>query len=167
MPDMVKEKEIPETNLSKAVIDLLIDIPMFDQIKSDDLKILARNMNFMDFQPREVIFTEGDKGDFVCFVTRGALDVVKKNEKGKDVVIATLGKGRSLGEMSIIDEFPRSATVKAKTQTTLLILTRKGFEQMLEQHPLLGVKLLKGIARLLSMNMRKTSSLLADYMLPI
>ena len=164
---MVKEKEIPETNLSKAVIDLLIDIPMFDQIKSDDLKILARNMNFMDFQPREVIFTEGDKGDFVCFVTRGALDVVKKNEKGKDVVIATLGKGRSLGEMSIIDEFPRSATVKAKTQTTLLILTRKGFEQMLEQHPLLGVKLLKGIARLLSMNMRKTSSLLADYMLPI
>ena len=164
---MVKEKEIPETNLSKAVIDLLIDIPMFDQIKSDDLKILARNMNFMDFQPREVIFTEGDKGDFVCFVTRGALDVVKKNEKGKDVVIATLGKGRSLGEMSIIDEFPRSATVKAKTQTTLLILTRKGFEQLLEQHPHIGVKLLKGIAKFLSMNMRKTSSLLADYMLPL
>jgi CRP/FNR family transcriptional regulator, cyclic AMP receptor protein len=167
MPDMVKEKEIPETNLSKAVIDLLIDIPMFDQIKSDDLKILARGMNFMDFQPREVIFTEGDKGDFVCFVTRGALDVVKKNEKGKDVVIATLGKGRSIGEMSIIDDFPRSATVKAKSQTTLLILTRKNFEQMLEQHPQIGVKLLKGIARFMSMNMRKTSSLLADYMLPL
>lgn len=164
---MVKEKEIPETNLSKAVIDLLIEIPMFDQIKADDLKILARNMNFMDFQPREVIFTEGDKGDFVCFVTRGALDVVKKNEKGKDVVIASLGKGRSLGEMSIIDDFPRSATVKAKTQSTLLILTRKNFDQMLEQHPQIGVKLLKGIAKFLSMNMRKTSSLLADYMLPI
>jgi CRP-like cAMP-binding protein len=167
MPDMVKEKEIPETNLSKAVIDLLIEIPMFDQIKSDDLKILARSMNFMDFQPREVIFSEGDKGDFVCFVTRGALDVVKKNEKGKDVVIATLGKGRSIGEMSIIDDFPRSATVRAKSQTTLLILTRKKFEVMLEQHPQIGVKLLKGIARFMSMNMRKTSSLLADYMLPL
>ncbi len=164
---MVKEKEIPETNLSKAVIDLLIEIPMFDQIKSDDLKILARSMNFMDFQPREVIFSEGDKGDFVCFVTRGALDVVKKNEKGKDVVIATLGKGRSIGEMSIIDDFPRSATVRAKSQTTLLILTRKKFEVMLEQHPQIGVKLLKGIARFMSMNMRKTSSLLADYMLPL
>ncbi|MBN1903530.1 MAG: cyclic nucleotide-binding domain-containing protein [Deltaproteobacteria bacterium] len=164
---MVKEKEIAETNLSKAVIDLLIEIPMFDQIKSDDLKILARSMNFMDFQPREVIFSEGDKGDFVCFVTRGALDVVKKNEKGKDVVIATLGKGRSIGEMSIIDDFPRSATVKAKSQTTLLILTRKRFEDMLEQHPQIGVKLLKGIAKFMSMNMRKTSSLLADYMLPL
>jgi CRP-like cAMP-binding protein len=167
MPDMVQEKGIPETNLSKAVIDLLIEIPMFDQIKSDDLKILARSMNFMDFQPREVIFSEGDKGDFVCFVTRGALDVVKKNEKGKDVVIATLGKGRSIGEMSIIDDFPRSATVRAKSQTTLLILTRKKFEEMLEQHPQIGVKLLKGIAKFMSMNMRKTSSLLADYMLPL
>ena len=98
----------------------------------------------MDFQPREVIFSEGDKGDFVCFVTRGALDVVKKNEKGKDVVIATLGKGRSIGEMSIIDDFPRSATVRAKSQTTLLILTRKKFEEMLEQHPQIGVKLLNG-----------------------
>ncbi len=164
---MVKEKEMPETNLSKAVIDLLVEIPMFDQIKSDDLKILARSMNFMDFQPREVIFNEGDKGDFVCFVTRGALDVVKKNEKGKDVVIATLGKGRSIGEMSIIDDFPRSATVRAKTQSTLLILTRKRFEEMLEQHPQIGVKLLKGIAKFMSMNMRKTSSLLADYMLPL
>lgn len=164
---MVKEKDIPETNLSKAVIDLLIEIPMFDQIKSDDLKILSRSMNFMDFQPREIIFSEGDKGDFVCFVTKGALDVVKKNEKGKDVVIATLGKGRSIGEMSIIDDFPRSATVKAKSQTTLLILTRKRFEDMLEQHPQIGVKLLKGIAKFMSMNMRKTSSLLADYMLPI
>ncbi|NLD39504.1 MAG: cyclic nucleotide-binding domain-containing protein [Desulfatiglans sp.] len=164
---MVQEKGIPETNLSKAVIDLLIEIPMFDQIKSDDLKILARSMNFMDFQPREVIFSEGDKGDFVCFVTRGALDVVKKNEKGKDVVIATLGKGRSIGEMSIIDDFPRSATVRAKSQTTLLILTRKKFEEMLEQHPQIGVKLLKGIAKFMSMNMRKTSSLLADYMLPL
>ncbi|NLA75848.1 MAG: cyclic nucleotide-binding domain-containing protein [Deltaproteobacteria bacterium] len=164
---MVNEKAIPETNLSKAVIDLLIEVPMFDQIKSEDLKILARSMNFMDFQPREVIFSEGDKGDFVCFVTRGALDVFKKNEKGKEVVIATLGKGRSIGEMSIIDDFPRSATVKAKSQTTLLILTRKKFEQMLEQYTQIGVKLLKGIAKFMSMNMRKTSSLLADYMLPL
>ena len=153
--------------LSKAVVDLLIDIPMFDQIKSDDLKILARHMNFMDFASREVIFSEGDKGDFVCFVTRGSLDVLKRNEKGKDVAIAILGKGRSLGEMAVIDEYPRSATVKARTNSTLLILTRKGFEQLLDQHPQIGIKILKGLAKFLSMNLRKTSSLLADYMLPL
>jgi CRP/FNR family cyclic AMP-dependent transcriptional regulator len=164
---MVQIKEISETNLSKAVVDLLIDIPMFDRISSDDLKVVARHMNFMDFEPKEVIFTEGDKGDFVCFVTKGILDVLKKNDKGKDVIIASLVRGRSLGEMAIIDDFPRSATVRSKTRSTLLILTRKGFEQLLEQHPQIGIKVLKGLARLLSMNLRKTSSLLADYMLPM
>ena len=164
---MVQAKGIPETNLSKAVVDLLIDIPMFDEIKADDLKALARHMNFMDFKPQEIIFTEGDKGGFVCFVTKGTLDVIKRNEKGKDIVIASLGKGRSIGEMSIIDDSPRSATVKAKTSSTLLILTRKGFGQLIEQHPQIGIKLLKGLARLLSMNLRKTSSLLADNMLPV
>jgi len=164
---MVKTKAISETNLSNAVIDLLIDIPMFDQIKSDDLKILARHMNFMDFEPRETIFSEGDKGDFVCFVTKGSLDVLKKSEKGKDVVIASLGRGRSIGEMAVIDDFPRSATVKANTKSTLIILTRKGFDDLNDQHPHIGVKLLKGLAKLLSMNMRKTSSRLADYMLPL
>ncbi len=164
---MVKIKKVEETNLSKAVTDLLIDIPMFDQVKTDDLKILSRHMNFMDFDPREVIFSEGDKGDFVCFVTKGSLDVIKKNEKGIDVTIASLGRGRSIGEMSVIDDFPRSATVRARTKSTLLILTRPKFDQLLEQYPQIGVKLLKGLAKLLSMNMRKTSSQLADYMLAL
>ena len=163
---MDQTNEITETNLSKAVLDLLLAIPMFDRIKSDDLILLARQMNFMDFQPGEVIFSEGDKGHFVCFVTEGSLAVLKKNKKGNNVEIASLGKGRSIGEMAIIDDFPRSATVRAKTNSTLLILTRKGFEQLLENHPHIGIKLLKGLARLLSMNMRKTSCLLADHILP-
>ena len=164
---MVQAKEIPETNLSRAVTDLLFGIPLFDEIRSDELKIFARHMNFMDFKPKEIIFSEGDTGGFVCFVTKGSLDVIKQNEKGKDVVIASLGKGRSIGEMSVIDDFPRSATVRANTNSTLLILTRKGFEQLLEQHPQIGIKLLKGLAKLLSMNLRRTSSLLADNMLPV
>ena len=164
---MSKNQSISETNLSKAIIDLLIDIPIFDTLNSDELKIISKYMNFMDFEPRETIFKEGEKGDYVCFVTEGSLDVLKKNEKGREVVIASLGRGRSIGEMSVIDDFPRSATVKARVKTTLIILTRKGFEQVLEQHSQIGVKILKGISRLLSMNLRKTSSRLADYMLPI
>jgi CRP-like cAMP-binding protein len=158
---------VSETNLSKAVIDLLIDIPMFDSLKSDELRIISKYFNFIDFERGEVIFKEGEKGDYVCFVTKGSLDVLKKNEIGKEVVISSLSRGRSIGEMAIIDDFPRSATVKARVETTLVILTRKGFEQILDQHSVIGVKILKGISRLLSMNLRKTSSRLADYMLPL
>lgn len=164
---MVKTKVASETNLSKAVVDLLIEIPMFDQLDSDELRTMAAHMNFMDFKSKETIFSEGEKGDFVCFVTKGSLEVLKKNENGKNVVIALLGKGRSIGEMAVIDDFPRSATVKARADSTLVIITRKDFDQLLDQHPKIGIKILKGLAKLLSMNMRKTSSRLADYMLPL
>lgn len=164
---MATKQAIKETNLSRAVIDLLINIPIFDTLKSDELKIVSKYMNFMDFEARETVFKEGERGDYVCFITKGALDVLKENDKGKQVMITSLGRGRSIGEMSVIDDFPRSATVKAKTKTTLVILTRKGFEKILSDYPGIGVKILKGIARLLSMNLRKTSSRLADYMLPL
>ena len=69
--------------------------------------------------------------------------------------------------MAVIDEFPRSATVKARTKSTLLTLSRDNFNYIVEGHSSVDVKILKGIASLLSMNLRKTSSRLADYMLPL
>ena len=68
--------------------------------------------------------------------------------------------------MAIIDDYPRSATIKAWANSTLVTLTREGFEQILDQHSAIGIKLLKEISRLLSMNLRRTSSQLADYLLP-
>jgi CRP-like cAMP-binding protein len=69
--------------------------------------------------------------------------------------------------MSIIDNFPRSATAKAQTKTSILKLTQLGFNQMQKNHPEIGIKILIGILRLVSLNLRKTSSQLADYMLPV
>ena len=89
-------------------------------------------------------------------------------ELGVDkVVITKLIKGGSIGEMSVIDKNPRSATVKACNNVILVAFTAFGFDMVLEDYPDIGIKILKGIARLLSLNLRKTSSRLADYMLPI
>ncbi|MBW1774656.1 MAG: cyclic nucleotide-binding domain-containing protein, partial [Deltaproteobacteria bacterium] len=83
------------------------------------------------------------------------------------VTIATLSKGRSIGEMSVIDNTPRSATVRSLTKSILIALTLDGLNHICNEHPKVGIEILKGISRLLSMNMRKTSSRLADYMLPM
>ena len=74
---------------------------------------------------------------------------------------------RLLEQMSVIDLLPRSAIIKAKTKTTLLTLSQEKLNYILAEQSSVGVKILKGIARLLSMNLRKTSSRLADYMLPL
>ena len=119
------------------------------------------------FKAGEILFREGDKGDFVFFVVDGKLDVLKTSKTSEDAVLATIGKGRSIGEMTIVDDYPRSATVKTQTDVSLLILTRDDFEHILNEYPQIGIKVLKGLTRQVSLNLRKTSSRLAEYMLPL
>ncbi|MEW6263305.1 MAG: cyclic nucleotide-binding domain-containing protein [Thermodesulfobacteriota bacterium] len=158
---------IGETKTASALIDLLIHIPIFDNLDPQELRLAVKYMNMIQVKAGEIIFKEGDRGDYVCFVSEGALDVIKTSEAGHSVAISSLSKGRSIGEMSILDNYPRSATVRARTNSTLITLSRQSFETIVDEHPRIGVKILQGVARLLSLSLRKTSSRLADYMLPL
>jgi len=164
---MAETKKKPSRKALTALVDSLSNIPLFDRLNGQELGVLAKYVNVIDVNPGEYIFKEGDKGDYVCFVEKGSLDVMKRSSAGGTAIIATLTRGRSIGEMAVIDKFPRSATIRARTEATLLTLTRSGFDLILEQEPTIGVKILKGISRLLSQNLRRTSSQLADYMLPL
>lgn len=165
---MGETKQEAERVMSQAIIEFLIlNIPILGTLKDKELMVIEKYLNFIEMTPGEIVFEEGDRGDYVCFVVEGSLDVLKKSEVGEDIVISTLSKGRSIGEMAVIDDLPRSATVKARTKATLLTLSRENFDYVLAEHSAIGVKILKGIARLLSLNLRKTSSRLADYMLPL
>ena len=107
---------------------------------------------------------EGDQGSFMGFVVTGVLEVQKSTTAGSRVTLARLTKGSSIGEMAIIDQSVRSATIVAKQAATLVTLTEKGFDLLAERQPALGIQVIKKIARLLSLNMRRTSSKLADFL---
>jgi CRP/FNR family cyclic AMP-dependent transcriptional regulator len=154
-------------NFKGELIGFLTNLPLFDELKPAEIEGISSHMNFIELKKDEILFREGEKGNCVCFVVEGTLDVIKQALTGESVVITALHRGRSIGEMSVIDDFPRSATVKARTDSKLIILTREGFDLMLGEDPQLGIKILKKISRLLSLNLRKTSSRLADYMLPL
>jgi len=161
----MKNPSAPELQLTETeekTRDLILTLPLFDAFKTDELDILAHHMNFMEIGRGEHLFTEGDKGDFMCFVVRGLLDVLKKTSVGDYRVITRLGKGNTIGEMSIIDKAPRSATVVARQPSVVIILTKKGFDALTEGYPAVSVTLLKKIMRLLSLNMRLTTIKLAD-----
>jgi len=111
----------------------------------------------------DIVCKEGQHGNFLSFVANGELKVIK-NMEGKDVVISTIEEGGSLGEMSLIDGLTRSATTKASKPSTILILRRDDFNNLIKKYPVVGVKILKGIARLLSLNLRKTSGRMTSLM---
>ncbi len=144
--------------------NFLTNLPVFSSFDEEELSILAKHMSYVQLNKGEFLFVEGDPGNFMGFVLFGLLEVFKTTEKGESVVIARLTKGSPIGEMALIDKSPRSASVQAKQPTTLVTLTEKGFDLLMEKSPQLGVKVIQKIARLLSLNMRRTSSRLADLL---
>lgn len=156
-----------ESKITGLIIDFLSAIPLFGELNEDEIKTIARHMHYLEVEEGELIFEEGEDGDYVCFVVSGTLSVIKESKSGERVTITTLSKGRSIGEMAMIDEFSRSATVIASTDAKLITLKRNGFQLLLDNHPETAIPILKGIARLVSMNLRKTSGQLADLMLPL
>ncbi len=163
---MAKEKK----QKSSLLIDIIMDIPFFDKLDAHQLAVIARHMNYYEVAEGETLFKEGDEGDSVCFVVRGALDVYKQTSiPTKQVRIATITKNSSIGEMAVIDDYTRSATVCARKDSVIVSLTKSGFDAILKENPEVGIAVLKRIATRVSMNLRRTSSQLADVMnvLPI
>ncbi len=152
------------TDSEEDTRNFLVHLPLFDSFNVDELSVLAKHMSYVHLRRGEFLFVEGDKGNFMGFVVRGVLEVLKKAETGENIVIARLTKGSSIGEMALIDKSPRSATVVAKQPTTMVTLTDKGFEILTDKSPALGGKVMQKVARLLSLNMRRTSSRLADLL---
>lgn len=117
----------------------------------------------MELNAGDTLFTEGEKGDYVCFVISGSLEVVKLTTwKNFTTVIATLYEGSCIGEMSLVDHSPRSASVRAHEDTKLAILTQNAFDTMIQSEPMLGVNILKGVLQTLSDRVRSTTDKLAD-----
>lgn len=147
-----------------VLIDIIMDIPFFEKLDGRQLAVVAKHMNYYEVSEGEILFKEGQAGDSVCFVVAGALDVYKQTSTpGKQVCIATISKNKSIGEMAVIDEYTRSATVSASKDSAIVSLTKSGFDAILEENPEVGIAILKRIASLVSMNLRRTSSRLADY----
>lgn len=148
--------------MTNQVAHPLAESFLFHELTDEERAITEEHMYESHLEKGEALFNEGDAGDLVCFVESGKLQVLKKNSAGQIIDLAHLSVGDCIGEMAILDLVKRSATVKALEETTLLILTKKGFDLLLDQHPRIGVTILKSFARLMSERLRSTSAELAD-----
>jgi len=150
--------------MNDTIKALLVKIPLFAGLDADELEIIENHIKLFEIEQGDTLFNEGDKGDYVCFVVDGRLEVTRRTVTGDDFVLNTLARGQSVGEMSIIDKRPRSATVRAKTKVTLFTLAREDFEAIMKEYTDIGMKVLKGLSLLLSKKLRQTSSRLVNYM---
>jgi|GEM_PF-750787 len=161
---MVEEQGNLDLWKNKAALVLALEkIPFFDKLTRKEVDVLINYMSLYELAAEEILFTEGQVGQYVAFVVEGTMEVLKKTITGADIIITTVGQGYSIGEMSLIDEAPRSATLRARSKATLAILAQNAFKVILKNHPAMGIKILIGFARFQTENLRKTSNRLNAY----
>lgn len=120
----------------------LKSIDLFSQIPGEDLAQVALISSEESRDQGEEIFSEGEAGDALYLVLDGKVRVHKA-----DRVIAELGERECFGEMAILDAAPRSATVTAVSDLSLLKITREDFQEILSEKPEIAVGVIKVLTR--------------------
>ena len=147
-----------DTNRIKEHLCKFKDDMSFSLLNDEELEKIACFFELVTYPAKTIVFKEGDPGDFIGFVIKGKLEVKKQTEfKGNQLIVALLSKGSLVGELSMFDKHNRSATVEAVEDSTLIILKNEAIDAIIQQYPYIGVKILKGFIRILSLRLRKAT----------
>jgi len=99
------------------------------------------------FQPRQIIIREGEMGQEVYLIISGKVVVTEKIEKGSYRILNSLGPGEIFGEMAMLENAPRSATLISATPVKILALTAENFQTIFRAHPRWGYKLMGALGK--------------------
>lgn len=123
---------------------LIRAVPMFADLSDDEIEELWRSAERVKATTGEVIIAEGTPGDRLYIVLSGALEVTKR-EGGRDITLATRRPGEVLGEMSLLEQAPRTASVRASEASELLAIGPEAFRLLLERRPGAATTLLRTV----------------------
>ncbi|HUL16138.1 MAG TPA: cyclic nucleotide-binding domain-containing protein [Terriglobales bacterium] len=108
---------------------------LFEGLDADALHDLGAELEMFTLYGGEVLFQQGDSGDFLCLVVRGRVRVRVRESSGENITIAELGSGEIVGEMGVVTGEFRTESVDALRDSQLARLTRAGFERFMAKHP--------------------------------
>src|SRR3954463_15803387 len=133
--------------VTTTTADFLGTVPLFSGLDRTELQRFG-DMTREKFYPRgSVILFENDPGDSLFVVRQGRVKVVLIGEDGREVILGVLGVSEHFGELSLIDDRPRSAHVIAMEDSHLLVLRREDFRRRVESSPAVAWSLLSELSR--------------------
>lgn len=138
--------------------DRLARLPMFSGAPAGAVEALAERLSTREYEKGTILFRRGDPGDAVFVLETGAVKVSNLSPDGREVVVALLGPGDMLGELSIFDAGVRTADATAIEHTSALVLAHDVFRPFLQEHPAVAVHLLE----VLAVRLRETNDALQD-----
>ncbi|WP_417519637.1 cyclic nucleotide-binding domain-containing protein [Minwuia sp.] len=126
-------------------VDLLRQIPMFQKVEQSKLKLLAFTSERLVFQPGQTVCEQGEPGDSMYVIVDGEADVIVNLPNGP-LTVAALKKNSFFGEIAILCDVPRTATVKATSTLTTLRITTDLFYRLVSEFPQMTIEIMREIA---------------------
>ena len=112
------------------MIEILKQIPFFSELSDEDLEAIGQKVQMQYFGPDQVVFEQGDYGEEMYIIKRGKVQVLRDF-----AIIAELDGNAFFGEMALVSEEPRNASIKAISEVEALVLKKADFRELLESKP--------------------------------
>ncbi|QBD82141.1 cyclic nucleotide-binding domain-containing protein [Ktedonosporobacter rubrisoli] len=139
--------------------DALAQVDLFSTLNKKELQVLAKSCQPRSYSADSTIISQGDSGVGLYVILKGKVRIQQANDPDKaEEVISVVGPGEVLGEMALLDDLPRSASVVTLEEVDALLLPVWEFRSILRNHPDIALKLLA----VLSKRLRKAESRQAD-----
>jgi signal transduction histidine kinase len=140
-----------------VTLDELRRVPLFADLSDEDLEQLYQMASTVSIEPGELVFEEDSPGDALYVILDGELEVTKRRD-GQDVVLAVRRAGEFIGEMSVLERAPRSASVRALQSSRLLVISQSAFQTLLSCSPSAHLRVLNTVTS----RLRSTESMLVQ-----
>lgn len=140
-------------------LDLIRRVFLFSMLTPEQAEALAATVSKKRFKRGEILVEQGKKTDALYIVLTGRIRVLMTDSKGREVILATLSSGDYVGEMSLIDDAPHSATVVADQQADVLVLGRDSFLRCLGENTEMAHAVMRGLVQRLRKASENISSL--------
>lgn len=128
-------------------LDLICRVPLFSMLTSAQAGLLSKAVTKHRFKRGQMIVEQGEKSNALFIILAGRARVLMTDKKLREVILATLHPGAYIGEMSLIDDEPHSASVLAEIQTDVLVLGRVEFTSCLAENLSMAYPLMHGLVQ--------------------
>lgn len=129
-------------------------ISIFRDLDRKELEVISKHIFEKKVEKDSIIFTEGMPGEVFYIILSGSVEIIKKTDDNKEKIMATMRTNDIVGEMSLIDSKPRSATGRTCEDSVLLAITKRNFDEILNSDPRIAAKILKSMLKVFSERLR-------------
>lgn len=122
-------------------------VPLFKNLSAEDLEKISQHASTRSFPKNTVVINEGDDTDSLYLIDKGSVKVYLSDNNGKEVIINTLETGEYFGELAILSSGKRSASVMTLENTTLSLINKNNFKNLLLNQPTIAYVLIENLAQ--------------------